>query len=157
MALLEEYLGRTVDLLGFHGTGRPSSPLVQGLVGADGEAALIAGVLKLTQRFLVLLLTPTGSVRYAEDRGSPFLVDAAAGIWRTGADVEASFHAALPIVDRQLRDEETVDDPDDERFAGAEVVSATWVAGGAVLTLRIDSRAGTSREVLLPLDISILQ
>lgn len=158
MSTLSAYADRQVDLLGFHGAvvGRETR-LLQSLVDHTGEAALTAGVQKLAQRFLLALLTPLGSMRYREELGSTFLIDASAGLWRSAPDVEASFSAASLGVRQQLQAEESDADPDDERFVDARILAVSWLLGDASISLQIESRAGETRDILLPLTVSPLQ
>ena len=60
---------------------------------------------------------------------------------RTAVDLRAALARALIDLTRNLQAEETDDDPDDERFLKAEIISIAFVPGEAVVYFRIYSRA----------------
>mgnify|MGYP000877176217 CR=1 FL=1 len=121
MTTTADYVGRKVDLLAFHGydSGDPSAPLEQSLAPDGTGGAVVAGVEKLAQRFLVELLTERGSLPYAAARGCSILSEARQGGWRSAGDVTRSFYSSLVDVRRTLLGLESDSDPDDERYASA--------------------------------------
>jgi hypothetical protein len=115
VSTVADYLGRTVDVLAFRGVfpaarGRDQL-LAQELVRPGDGGALIAGIEKLAQRALLILLTKAGSRKYAPGEGTQFMADAESGRWRTTADVTSSFYAARLDVSRQCREVEKTDRP----------------------------------------------
>jgi hypothetical protein len=148
------YAGRTVDLAAY-AEGPPGTPLVASLAGDAGPGAVVTGVLKLSQRFLMELLTAAGSMTYLPARGCNLVADAASGRWRTVADVGQSYYAALVDVRRTLRGEETDADPDDERFESAPLLGVTLTPGGVDLRIAVTSRAGAARVVVQPLNLTV--
>lgn len=152
-----DYTGRTVDLAAFQGHELGAEVLLGQSLAGTGVAAgglVVTGTLKLAQRFLVILLTEQGSLRYLPDAGCGFMTDARLGRWRTPADVRQSFHSALLDVQRQLGQLELPGDPDDERLAGVTVLAVELnPADRAGLRLRLTTRAGTARTFIAPLSV----
>lgn len=151
---ITQYAGRTVDLNVLRGQ-RPAGDrlLSQTLGGPDAPAGeLLTGVLKLAQRFQMLLLLEQGSMRYAPQMGCRFLTDARRGAWRTGLDVQQSFYFALVDVKRQLRAMSLPTDPDDEVLDEAEVVSVSLgPPDRAAVRYTLTTLAGTGRAFVAPL------
>lgn len=159
---LADYAGRTVDVAAFRwlDTGRPSPGgggrlLVQELAGTTDGGAVIAGVGKLAQKVLVVLLTPLGSKQYSPREGTAFMVDAVRGRWRTVVDVSQSFYAARLDVARQLAADATADDPDDEVYATMTLNGVVLSGDRVSLSVEVTTRAGTSYKFLTPLTVPI--
>jgi hypothetical protein len=68
----------------------------------QSAADLITGPAKAVQRYLLVLLTRRGTVRYAPGAGCTLLLNMDAGWWRIVIDVLQSFHFAQIDVLRQL-------------------------------------------------------
>lgn len=154
-AQIGDYQGRSVDLLmmdGMHPT--QETLLTQALASETSQGAVVAGVQKLVQRFLLELLTELGSIQYLPTRGSLFMLQARLGYWRTAADIESSFYAALLYVKRNLQQEETREEPADERFSDAILEGVELAGDWASIRVRVVSRAGDDRVVLAPLRVS---
>lgn len=151
-----EYAGRAVDLLAFQGydAGPSPRPLAQALALDGGSGSVVAGPEKLAQRFLLELLTESGSMPLLPARGCSFLADARRGAWRTAADARRSFFAALVDVRRTLLAEESDSDPDDERFADADLLGLDLSADRLVLRVAVTSLAGDTRVLLPPLPLT---
>ena len=149
------YVGRTVDVLLFDPPDViGNSPSAQALALPQQGGALIAGVEKLVQRFLLELLTEQGSMQYLPLRGCSFMTDARHGLWRNPGDVLASFSAACLTVKQNLMDDELESDPLDERFAAAELLNVSVTPSLVSLRIRLSSLAGENRTVLFPLRIT---
>lgn len=151
-----DYIDRTVDVVAF--TGKiPSGGIPQQMtLAAEGDGGQIhTGILKLSQRFMLLLLTPQGTIKYFPLLGTDFMPQLQQGLLRTSLDVYAAFSSAVADVQDQLLSEETEDDPDDERFESAELVQLHLTLDSASLTIQITSRAGTSRQVVMPLSVTV--
>lgn len=159
MATVADYQGRTCDLLAFTGI-MPADYgheqlLVQQLVGSNDGGALIAGIEKLAQRFLLTLLLRKGSRVLAPDDGTIFMIDAARGHWRTVADVQQSFYVARLDAGRQLVAVETDADPDDERYASADLTGVVLNNDRVTIRLILTSRAANHYTFLTPLHVSL--
>lgn len=144
------YQGRTVDVMAFQDVVGPGKEarLTPSLV--TGGGTVCTGIQKLAQRFLLELLTEQGTILHLPERGTRFLPNLRRGI-RTELDVFTAFGFAVANAARNLRADETTADPDDERFARAELTSVALLPGHVTLHIRLTSRAGTSRPVILPL------
>ena len=153
---LSDYIGRTVDVLAYQGArSRGEALLIQQLVSNTNSGQITTGVQKLAQRFLLELLTEQGSMTYLPSRGCTFITEANQGGWRSALDVQAAFSSALTDIEANLTEEESDDDPDDERFDSADLLAVTFTIGSVSLFIQINSVAGTSRTAILPLETII--
>jgi len=153
---INQYVGRTIDILAYQnapGTGEVLT--VQALAQESNDGQICTGVQKLAQRFLLELLTETGSLAYQPERGCQFMIDARMSLFNSQYDVLASYSASLVDIQKNLQAEESLSDPADERFRNAEAVSVNFSPGSASITMRVTSMAGTSREVIAPLDVNL--
>lgn len=156
MTTAADYASRRVDVLAFAGARRTGEVLLEQALAAAGKGGEItAGIQKLAQWFLLELLTERGSLTYAPDQGTYFMQEARQGYLRTASDVQGAFARAVYAITLALQDDETEDDPDDERFHSAELLAITVSGTGASLTVRLLSKAGVYRDILLPLPIVV--
>lgn len=152
---VQRYQGRTIDYLAFDDAKLKGDALLsQSLVKQGQSGAITTGIQKLVQRFLLELLTETGSLDYQPDRGCLFISELRAGRIRTSAALFSAFTSAELDVRNHLRNEDTYNDPDDERYQRATLVSASLFGDQAFLNIRVLSVAGESREVIYPLRVS---
>jgi hypothetical protein len=154
---LHQYVGRTVDVLAFDDAKATGDALLtQTLVQPGQSGALITGIEKLVQRFLLELLTEQGSMPYALARGTFFMTQIRAGMLSTSQDLFAAFGAAELEIRTNLRTEEDVaTNPADERYKSASLLAASLQGDLAVLTIQVMSVADVSRTVIYPLRVSI--
>lgn len=151
------YAGRTVDHLAFDDARAVGDTLLtQVLVKPGQTGALITGVYKLAQRFLVELLTEKGSLDYLPSRGTFFMTSLRLGLIRTSQELFATFNAAVQDVRLNLQLEEKDTDPADERYRSAELISTSLLGDTATLIVRITSQAGDTRVITYPLRISAI-
>ena len=75
--------------------------------------------------------------------------------FRTSFDILAAFSSSLVDITTNLQGEESEDDPDDEKFESAEVLSVSLAAGNASITIQVTSVAGTSRSVIAPIEVTV--
>lgn len=143
------YEGRLVDIsllggISLGGVTQPPSP---------GDGLVIAGILKLCQRFVLSLFTTRGSIIGLPERGCDFLPALRSGSLRTDYDIQSAFSAAAADIAVQLADDETAEMPADETFASASMDSVLIAEGSraVTITVTIDSAAGSSRTLLVPL------
>jgi hypothetical protein len=152
---LNDYIGRTVDILAFQGAKpRGETQLQQTLVAAGSGGAIVTGILKLSQRFLIELLTPRGSVPHRPTRGSSFMVEVSSQYIRTPMELEGAFARGLVDVRRNLQAEETADDPLDEQYGIAWVTSVEVQNGNAKIFIAIRSR-DPAAVAILPIEVSL--
>jgi len=152
---VQQYQGRTIDYLAFDDAKAEGDALLsQTLIQPGQSGAITTGIQKLVQRFLLELLTETGSLDYQPDRGCLFITSVRAGLISTSASLFSAFASAEVDIRNNLRNEDTFDDPDDERYQRATLTSASLSGDKAFLTIRVLSVAGESREVIYPLRVS---
>lgn len=169
MALVD-YVNRKYDYLALQNTtatpvGHRDKKLGLELFNASTSGSLTTGIQKLAQRWLLEFMTERGSMPGFPKRGTNFMRAGRTGQFRVPISVRAQFSAANLIVRRNLRNEETDDMPDDERFGDAELLNVAILPGFDVsqasgttaaflsLGVKITSRAGESREIILPIEI----
>jgi len=154
-ATLTDYIGRTVDIAAFKGWEPNKSVQVeQALVLPGKSGELITGIEKLLQRFTIELLTEESTLVYLPDRGTGFITSARTGFWRTTGDVQDAFSLALVDINNNLRAEESVSDPDDERFDNAELLSVSLLGDSVKMSVKITSLAGTTFTAILPITVT---
>jgi hypothetical protein len=157
VSTLSDYIGRRVDMVCFQLLRTPlagrDQALVQELVRPADGGSVVAGVQKLAQKVLMTFLLKRGSKKYRPDDGCDFMTAAARNLWRTTADVEQSFYSARLDVRRQIEEEETDDDPDDERYGDVVLLGLTLSATRVTLRVQVVSAAGTEFTFLTPITV----
>tara|TARA_R110000824_G_scaffold25456_3_gene88700 strand:+ start:14437 stop:14925 length:489 start_codon:yes stop_codon:yes gene_type:complete len=152
---VQQYQGRTIDYLAFDDAKASGDALLSpSLIKPGQSGAITTGIQKLVQRFLLELLTETGSLDYQPGRGCFFITKVRAGLVRTSASLFSVFATAEVDIRNNLRNEDTFSDPDDERYQRATLISASLSGDTAFLNIRVLSVAGESREVIYPLRVS---
>lgn len=159
MSTAIDYIGRSFDFLAFQVIlpayrGRENL-LIQELTTSDGMGAIIAGVQKAVQRFLIVFLTKKGSVVSAPDEGTTFMIEAQQGLWRTVADVEQAFYSARLDAVRQITSIETDADPLDERFGDVVLNGVTLNGDSVSISITYTTLDGFSYTYLTPLEVPI--
>lgn len=159
MSTVADYVGRRADMLAFRSmfpqVGGNKQLLVQELVQPGDGGYLIAGIQKLVQKVLLILLTQIGSRRYAPEEGTTFMLEASRGLWRTPADVQQAFYAARLDVSRQCRASEQADDPLDERWGTLDLDGVTLVGDKVTLRMSLTSAAGTQYTFMTPISVPL--
>lgn len=116
---------------------------------------LLTGLEKLAQRFLLELITDTGSMTYKADRGGNLFA-----FLKTGAsselDVFHAFNMALLTVATNLQSEEIATDPDNERFGSASLINISLAPGSYTLTISIVSLSGEALNLLWPIQFDMI-
>lgn len=153
---VKAYAGRTVDYLAFDDAKVSGDTLLsQTLVKSAQPGALITGIEKLVQRFLLELLTEIGSLHYTPNRGTYFITQLRAGIVQTSQDLFSAFSSAeVDVRNNLIREEDRNKDPADERYKSASLLSATLFGDTATLSIILVSAAGESRTVIYPLRVA---
>lgn len=148
------YQGRKFDLLALRGAKPVGEVLLkQTLFDALSSGEVCTGLQKLAQRWVLEFLTITGSIKYLPDRGCDFLMEAKHGLFRSELDVQQSFLAAAVPITANLQGEEDETWHPEDRFVRAELLSITLSGDFLSLTVNIVSRAGRSRQVILPIPL----
>ena len=151
-----DYTGRRFDVLALRG-GQSSGvqQLESSLFAPAVSGEVCTGIQKLAQRWVLEFLTIRGSMGFhLEDRGSDFVQWLRQGRLRTEFDVQTYFGFAARQVQNSLREEEPEDMPDDERLDQATLAQVQISEQGLELTVEVTSRAGESRQVILPLALT---
>lgn len=155
MSTLNDYIGKTVDIVAFQGSQPRGEVQLQQTFALPGTGGTIAtGIVKLGQRFLIEILTERGSLRHRPARGSTFMVEVRSQYIRTATELYAAFARGLLDVRRNLRAEESDSDPLDEQYGGAEIVSIELQAGNAKVFVAVRSRDPAAVAVL-PIAVSL--
>ncbi len=153
---VDDYVGRTVDLVAMGGVSPTGKVLLRQSLAAPGEAGEICtGIQMLVQRFLIELLTEAGSMPYAPSRGTRLMTLLNQGQVRTQLDAIQAMQGALVDLQQNLWSEESSLDPDDERYDSATLLTVELTSAGIKYTLQVSSRAGTARKVILPLAVTV--
>lgn len=148
---LQDYATRRYDLLAFEGVKLDKESQLNLLLFSDNNSGQIcAGIQKLAQRWLLEFLTERGSMVGKPTRGCDFMRSVRTGRFQNQTDVFYAFAYAETIVRRNLRQEETEETPNDERIDSAAPISISFLPGYAQLRIQINSLAGDSREIILP-------
>lgn len=159
MSTVKDYQNRIVDMAYFQGvfpsTRVGEQLLAQELVRATDGGSIVAGIQKLVQRVMLVLLTPQGTLLYAPLFGTQFMIQAQQGLWRTVADVQVAFYAARLQVGRQVSNIELDTDPNDERYDTMDLLGVTLTGDKITIRVQITSLAGTSYTFLTPITVPI--
>lgn len=150
---LQDYANRKYDYLSFRGV-KPRGNAKIGLALYDDSSVgqICVGVQKLAQRWALEFLTEAGSMSGLPDRGCGFMIAVRRSALRSTLDVNTEFLASNLVIERNLKNEEYENMPDDERFLSADLTGLTFYPGYLELHVTVNSRAGTSRAVILPVD-----
>lgn len=153
---IAEYIGRTVDLAGYHGVAPTGDNRLSEVLAPPGTGgAVVTGVQKVAQRFLVELLKEIGSMKFRPDEGSVFLTEAREGRLQTQSDVISAFARGVESVRATIQADELDSDPDDERFVTATVSQVVVTPGAAVVRFTVETQAGEDRNYIFPLTIPL--
>ena len=152
---LSKYRDRKVDVLAWHG-GQPSGEdlLVAELANQSFPGEVTTGIQKLAQRFVIALLTESGTSPYKPELGTDFMRNIRRGTIRSTEQLISAFILAERTASRYLKAEETDDDPADERYGGASLTSATLSGDTVVLYVRLESLA-ESAEFIVPVPVVV--
>ena len=148
-----DYANRIYDFLALQNTSATKETqlgLELAVTGTPGQVT--TGIQKLAQRWLLEFLTEVGSMPGLPTRGTNFMTLVRQGRLRSESAVLAAFTFAAYDARVNLRKEEDDTWPDDERIAEATVESIAFLPGYAQIRLKIISRAGTARAIILPID-----
>jgi len=160
VAVSTDYTGRTIDLLIFQGVEASGKQPIDLAFGLDTGGYICTGVQKVAQTWLTLFMTERGTVLNKPTRGSAFFTSLRRGRIRTEDDVVAEFAIAAEQV-RQTMDLDAAEDgtlPDDERLDEAILLDYTIdrTIGSLYLKVRIRTIAGDSRDIILPVPVTIV-
>lgn len=147
------YSGRSVDLLLLQFVSAPGADI---LVKPDVSKSprIVTGIEKMAQRYALLFLTQTGSVKNSESEGSDFLKLLGAGQIYDENTLDSAASAANNAVFRQMRlEDSTLETKDDEAIESSKVVEVEVDRNTASVsvTISLTSVAGESYVYTIPL------
>jgi hypothetical protein len=155
-----DYTGRTVDLLIFQGVEASGNQPIDLSFGLEEGGYVCTGVQKVAQTWLILFMTDRGSVLNKPLRGSSFFPAIRRGRIRVEEDISAEFSLAAEQVRQTMDLDATADGtlPDDERLDEANLLEYSLDREASVIRLkvRILTIAGDSRDVILPVPVTIV-
>ena len=150
MALID-YVNRSYDVMAFQNVKPAGDTLLEyALFDETTGGTICTGIQKLAQRWLLEFMTETGSMPGLPTRGTRFMTAVRQGRLINTNSVAAAFIVNAYAAVINLQKEETDKWPDDERIANARLLGLAVLPGYANLTIEITSRAGTIRQVILP-------
>ena len=142
----------TIDVAAFQPqTGQ--TVYVAALFTQEHPGRLLTGPEKLVQRFVLELMTDTGTMLYRPTRGGNFL-SLLQAIKMSEADVFYAFYNALLPTASNLQAEESDTDPDDERYGGATLSKIELAPGQYKLTIGVQTRSGVLVNLIWPISLT---
>lgn len=151
-----DYVGREFDLLALQGAAPVGDVLLaQTLFSGFDAGEVCTGVQKLAQRWVLHFLTERDSMPFNQGDGTDFMTEAKRGVWQTEEDIQEAYEFAAADVALYMTREENDEMHPEDRFDSAELLSLALLPDRSVsLTIAINSQAGTSRKVILPISFS---
>lgn len=140
----------TYDILIFQGVEPSGERQVELKLGNPGS--FVTGVQKVSQSFLKMMLTESGSMNNDPNLGTDFLSQLRSGFIQDESALQAAFQAAVMDVKNYISENEGTDIPDDETLDSAELVSWDLRPGFFSITVRIVTAAGDSRVYTMPVE-----
>ena len=155
---VSDYINKKVDLSAYSGgilyDRRIETVPDLARPGEGGE--LCTGIRKLMQRFAIHLFTIQGSVLHEPSRGCSFLPLVMSGSLRTRADVQLAFAESRAVIRRYMAQEESTDDPDDEKLYNAELTNVEFTDNGQIIIdVQIESQAREVTTYIIPISATV--
>jgi len=149
----EQYVGRTFDVMSFSGVKATGDTLLsQSLFGEGDAGSVCTGIQKMTQRWVLEFSTIRGSMPWhLRNRGTEFMLQVRKGTLKTEADVQAAYVASAIQVRQSLTNEDTGNEPADERFDRSKLNGIVIGDGQLHLYVTLYSIAGSSYSIILPI------
>ena len=152
-----DYSGRQVDMELLQTITSPVGTIPVVISNVTTTPKIVAGVQKMLQRYVTLLLTPTGDPKFAPDSGSDLLAYVNSGSISDGGVLMYAFALASRSVIRYMNtDDEATDTfgttPDDERIDTADLTdyAVDYSTGTLKLTIQFTTVAGTVIDYVVP-------
>lgn len=154
------YSGRQADLEYLQTVDKPRGTIpVSRTVGARQPKG-VAGLQKMLQRYVVLLLTRIGDVYLKPEQGTRFIEQLIRGGGRSRGYLSTAFAFASVDVISQMRHDDSQEDlfgviPDDEQISIARLLNYEVDVLSRTLSLRIylESQAGPGAEYIVPVPV----
>ena len=151
-----DYSGRKTDLFILQGARAEGEQQLYLGFGDAGEE--ITGIEKLVQSFLTLFLTRTGTIPSRPEVGSDFVTAMQQGRILDDGQVISEFASATEQVKSLLLSEAEANNLSDDETVSRIVLQSfdlDRTNSKLTLTVRVESVAGTSRVVYLPVPLAI--
>jgi hypothetical protein len=148
-----DYIGRRFDLLALQGAAPTREALLKQQLFNGNSGQICTGVQKLAQRWVLEFFTIAGSLRFATERGTEFLLAAKSGRLRNEIDVIAEYNFAAVRIQQTLKNEEVPEMEDDERLASDELTGIALDDNLLILNVTLTSQAGSQRKPILPISL----
>lgn len=152
-----DYTGRKVDLEFFQTENPPMASKALTMTMTDkGTHRRVAGIQKLVQRYLLIFMTPKGSVLHAPGFGVDFMSAVNRGLLQSRTNVVQYFALSNMDASQQLlaEDDSAVNSslPDDERYSRSYLMDYNIDTSQSKLYLKIliESRAGSTYTFVVP-------
>lgn len=147
-----DYTGRLVDIEYLKAIRVPEGS--QSVKIALVDPAIVTGIEKLVQKYTLLFLTPTGSVQFDSEFGTPFTQAIINGTLVNYGQLYAEFAYANTLVVRAML-ADVADLPDDEIIDTAVLVDSNidFANSTLMLTILLTTAAGTSAKFVIPTSI----
>lgn len=151
-----DYIGRQFDLLALQGAQQTGEVLLsQALFSPADAGEVCTGAQMVAQRWVLHFLTERGSMPFNEDDGTDFMTEAKSGVWQNEDDVQEAYDFAAADVALYMANEEDDSMHPGDRFDSAELLELALLPNNSVsLSIRINTQAGDSRQVILPIPFS---
>lgn len=155
MTTMTDYTGRTVDLFVAQGAAPAGDRPIGFGFGGSGGGQLTTGVQKAAQMFVMLLLTSRGSRLHDDNFGTDFLnTIAASNLLESRLTI--AFREAVDDILRQQSRYLDSNAADDEVIVSADLITFDIPDQTSLrLVIRLDTRAGSSREMFVPINLVI--
>ena len=151
------YANRQVDVELLQTVTQPANLVPVTVSTVRTAPKMVTGIEKLVQRYTLLLLTHTGTVHFDQAQGGDLLTLVFGGYVQDAGQLNYAFASANSIVVAALYAEDINTDvygvvPDDEQISSATLLDAQVDRNTATayLRIRINSKAGTSFEFVVP-------
>ena len=154
MQTTNDYSGRLLDLECLKSVRVPSG--AQSVkIALTPEPAIVAGIQKLVQRYVLLFLTPYNSIMFSQDTGTLFLDAVSRGTIINYGQLMAAFSYANTLT-LQAMTADTSGLPDDEIITGAGLLShdISHSTNTLSLTIGLINKAGETTKFIVPTTIS---
>jgi len=114
------------------------------MIASAGTGGRVTGIKKVAQRYMIALLQDLNPAKPKLGRrqpyGSGFLHTMKSGEMRTEMDVMSAFSLAKVQARMAIQDEETDEDPPEERFKASHLLKIEVTPGVMKLHIRIETR-----------------
>lgn len=148
METTTNYSNKPIDILAFQGVQSIGMASLAPDLFAKG-GSVCTGIQKLIQEWVILMMTPKGSIRFYPQRGTDFYNDIMQSFNEN--DAYCSFLISNAETIDQLKEEETDNTPEDEKIKSVELNSLSIKEDCLSLSVTITSEAGTSSTLVLPI------